>query len=156
MPGCISAVCVRTPLAPQAGRLAFGPLSERAAPEEQRYCTDSGPNRFDQKLKWTLVAIGSGGQWDRIGAQESVRFAIKAEGDPMSRASRRAFLRWFGVGTVGLVAGCDVASSRSFPSYRGRALPSLEAQYATWLNGQAADWDQLRGKVVFITFSFLQ
>ncbi len=69
------------------------------------------------------------------------------------RYSRRAFL-----GTLAAVAvsGCAGSSGRMFNSYLGKTPPTLQGQFTTWLNGEPTDWPELKGKVVFITFSFLQ
>ena len=72
---------------------------------------------------------------------------------PTNRLSRRAFL---GTLSAAALVGCSGSGQSMFNSYMGRTPPSLKAKFATWINGQPVDWPELKGKVVFVTFSFLQ
>lgn len=55
-----------------------------------------------------------------------------------------------------VLPGCSEAPSRFYVSYRGQRPPALEGEGVEWLNHEPVAWEDLKGKVVLLGFSFLR
>ncbi len=52
--------------------------------------------------------------------------------------------------------GCSEPIDPFFAETVGKEPPSLSGPDVKWLNGEPQDWPNLKGKVVFLQFSFLE
>lgn len=62
----------------------------------------------------------------------------------------------FGIAAIAALMILFGGGSGSMKSLKGEALPAISSNTnATWLNSDKLTWDALKGKVVWVEFSFI-
>ncbi len=66
-------------------------------------------------------------------------------------------LLWLGAIVAGLLPACAQDEPQYFNSYKGKAPPELVSDKENWFNGgdAAITFEKLKGKVVWLEFSFI-